>query len=702
MKKIFMVFALMAMLMLPLTSFSMTAMEEGDLSSVTGQAGVSINLDVRVDLVAETLAWGDADGFVADHVSVTSGVGQNNAGWVGLSDLEVSNLRIRADQMMLAGDFVQKKLGNFTAAVTSIVASTGAYMLDNSLDNAALVSTLSLSAGFVYDDYETWESTDITKLVGGTVITMTQAGTYATTGAALQAANVTYGADALALQAEITSENFTPFAPLTIDVATGTYASAPHGVGITFVRIGTGSLQISMDSMVGKVELGPSANFPTYPQNGIPALQYQLGSLYLGELFLRIGGNSYVDIFNARGADTQGVSIYANLTIKDFGIGTLAWGDADGIDWQFTNEAGDTAGTTKLHTTDTELETPATGDVDPIADAAGWVGLKKLNIDRIDVLGQIDIDVATDVSDWTYVQIGFGDGLNLQLSGLTATAALGPGELISAGTPAVPEIPAVLGDDPATTEVVETDFETTPAVPGVAAVEAVYGDKPDLNQELGEIYMSDVDVTVTGALKLGARADGSQGITIDLQQISVDISDNLTVSWGDLDGDGTAYVAAVPAVLGDNPATPEVETDFEITPAVPASGSRAGYVGLVGLNIDGLSLRGKVTIDVATIDEAAVTTAATIEDMMYLGYRENNLSPTIVHIGLGTGNATEATMDSSFNFVGDALGIEITSLMGNVVFDSVPGLNLTPNTMGMLYVGGLKVGINGWVDIAAH
>ena len=122
MKKIFMVIALMAMLALPLTSFSMTAMEEGDLSSVTGQAGVSINLDARVDLAADVVAWGDLDGFEATNVSVTSGAAA--AGWVGLSDLSVQNLRVRADQTLLKAEFYTHT-ANGAALKTAGIFSSG-------------------------------------------------------------------------------------------------------------------------------------------------------------------------------------------------------------------------------------------------------------------------------------------------------------------------------------------------------------------------------------------------------------------------------------------------------------------------------------------------------------------------------------------------------------------------------------------------
>ena len=86
MKKIFMVIALMAMLMLPFTSFSMTALEDGDLSSVTCQACVSINLDATVNLTAD-VGPGRCDGITNRTIPIIR-LG-------GLTGLNVANPRPR-------------------------------------------------------------------------------------------------------------------------------------------------------------------------------------------------------------------------------------------------------------------------------------------------------------------------------------------------------------------------------------------------------------------------------------------------------------------------------------------------------------------------------------------------------------------------------------------------------------------------------
>lgn len=633
MKKIFMVIALMAMLMLPLTSFSMTAMEEGDLSSVTGQAGVSINLDARVDLAADVVAWGDLDGFEATNVSVTSG--PDAAGWIGLSNLNIDNLRIQTDQTLLRANFYKYQNANGQA-----YDAAGIVLYGSVVDFAT--AYLTHIAGTPGDAIAGLNPQDTASILGhaaaitaiGLGVELGAVNTAYTTLQGLQPAVVTdagngdVGAQALLLlAAEKAAGTFTPFSPLTIDVATCDASSGPYDDGVTFVRIGLGSIWISMGSMTADVELGPDTGYVgdgSGAADGVPDLKYQLGSLYLSDMFLRIGGGSYVDIFNDRAVGTQGVTIVTDVIIKNFSIGTLAWGDADGIDWNFTT---DSEGVYGAHTTDAKLETPDA--TDPIADAAGWVGLKDMEIDWINITGRIDIDVATDdasgtetgIADWTFVQIGLTD-LTVNMSGFEATAALG--------------------------------------------ADATAG----LDQELGELYISDLEVVVNGKLNIGARADSTQGVTLNLDNITVDISQGLTISWGDLDGVGGA--------------------------------NGAGYVGLVGLNIADLTLQGTVTIDVATIRTGDTSAATSIEDMMYLGYRENNLSPTIVHIGLGTGNADDDTLDEVNSlFLGNALGISLSSLNGAIAFGTTNTL-VGANTIGNFYVGGIMVGVNGWVDIAAH
>jgi|GEM_PF-1776747 len=589
MKKIFMVIALMAMLMLPFTSFSMTAMEDGDLSSVTGQAGVSINLDATVQLGANVVAWGDADGFGA------TGAITDNAGWVGLTGLNITDLRVRADQTLLGAEWYAKHSGAAKATTFSAKALAlqtagetlvADYVTATSDPAPTLNKALLYAATYGLPSYADFGTAN-TEFNTAKNAVIADIGTVAGAAEYLQVAS------------DKGAGEKTPFAPLTIDVATGTGVAGDHGNGVTFVRIGLGSLQVTMDSMTADAELGPTLA-------GVPDMKYTLGSLYLEGLALRLGGDSYVDIYNDR-ATGQGVSLAVNATIRNLSIDTLAWGDTDGIDWAFTT---DTNGVYGNHSTDATLQTTA------VAADTGWVGLKDLKIAKITAAGDLTIDVATDASDWTYVEIGFGTGMAASISGLTATAALGN--------------------------------------------DATAG----LDQELGSVYVSGATATLTGSLQLGARADGTQGVTIDLGNLNIAISQGLVVSWGDDNKD-----------------------------LIGGAGSKAGYVGLKNLNLTGLDLAGTVTIDVATVDTTVTTlTATTITEMMYAGYVENNLSPSIVHIGLSNVVVTVGGLSADVVFSNNA---PLAGLTAAIPTDKV-------STMGSLYVDNLVVGVNGWVDIAAH
>jgi hypothetical protein len=93
MKKII---AILAILMLvPFTAFGLEALSEDVLDDVTGQAGVSIAADVMMNITMDTLAWGDSDGI--DN----STSGQNVEGWVGLKNLNITDLRIRLNTALV-------------------------------------------------------------------------------------------------------------------------------------------------------------------------------------------------------------------------------------------------------------------------------------------------------------------------------------------------------------------------------------------------------------------------------------------------------------------------------------------------------------------------------------------------------------------------------------------------------------------------
>ena len=78
------VLAFLAIMLLPMSVMAMTPVTDNDLANVTGQAGVSINVDVTMDLDIDVAAWGDSDGFLTG----------SSAGWVGVTSLAVNTLHI--------------------------------------------------------------------------------------------------------------------------------------------------------------------------------------------------------------------------------------------------------------------------------------------------------------------------------------------------------------------------------------------------------------------------------------------------------------------------------------------------------------------------------------------------------------------------------------------------------------------------------
>ena len=73
-------------LLVPFSVFAKSSISDGDLGSITGQSGISIYLDVRIDVHIDAIAWGDADGLNDGH---TTGA------WIGLKNFDATGIRIR-------------------------------------------------------------------------------------------------------------------------------------------------------------------------------------------------------------------------------------------------------------------------------------------------------------------------------------------------------------------------------------------------------------------------------------------------------------------------------------------------------------------------------------------------------------------------------------------------------------------------------
>src|SRR5512133_1714629 len=96
------VLTFLAIMLLPLSVMAMTPVTDSALSDVTGQAGVNINADLRMNIGIGTMSWGDTDGLG----TAFSGLGwatNTGAGYIGVTNFNLTNLRIKARETDQAG-----------------------------------------------------------------------------------------------------------------------------------------------------------------------------------------------------------------------------------------------------------------------------------------------------------------------------------------------------------------------------------------------------------------------------------------------------------------------------------------------------------------------------------------------------------------------------------------------------------------------
>ena len=145
MKKLLTAIALIACLILPLSAMAMSTVADNELSTVTGQAGVSINIDVTATLAIGTVAWGDSDGFT----------GYTNMGFVGMDNMNLTvHMSGRQDGVFSGG---ANYLGNKPITIDVGTNASGAtlvmigiptiHIVVSSLDTNLFVSGGALATG---------------------------------------------------------------------------------------------------------------------------------------------------------------------------------------------------------------------------------------------------------------------------------------------------------------------------------------------------------------------------------------------------------------------------------------------------------------------------------------------------------------------------------------------------------------------------
>jgi hypothetical protein len=241
------------------------------------------------------------------------------------------------------------------------------------------------------------------------------------------------------------------------------------------------------------------------------------------------------DLSNVTGQ--AGVNINADLTMN-IGIGTMAWGDSDGVSWYWATAGVNTTGyvgvtgfnITNLRIKARETDHYGIGYGTVYSGSYGTVYLKP-----------ISIDVATDsgtghgVAGTTFVRFGLGS-LQITLSALSFNVEMGP---------------------------------TT-----------------GLGQVLGDVHLGDIGIFINPSSYVdiyNGRAGGGNGVTLAMH-ITVDQFNMNYVSWSDADGlplGNTGTGGVIWMAAGTN--------------------STAGYIGLESLSIGGpITINGTVAIDVIT------------------------------------------------------------------------------------------------------
>lgn len=343
MKKLITILAVLAMVF-PLSAMAMTPISDMELSDVTGQSGVSINLDMTIDVTADALSWGDADGIV--------GVA-DNAGFVGLTDFVMNDLVIKArsdtpgvglgefsypaDLAFLTIDVGQAAGVNGGATFVRIGLGTLVINVDNMSSNVALGTAKTLGnteelGTFYIDDVALYmgegsyvdiyaaqsgvagdqgvvfafgidiDEITIDNLVWGdedgldaTLASGTMYRWIGTSGTGGGHAGYVGLYDLDIVEMDITGA-------ARIDVftaAAGEGIYGGHGNPVPFVHISfPTNLVITMATLDAFVGLGTDL-LPTadgFDLNDLAANPYTLGSIYAGGMGITIGANSWVDI----------------------------------------------------------------------------------------------------------------------------------------------------------------------------------------------------------------------------------------------------------------------------------------------------------------------------------------------------------------------------------------------------------------------
>ena len=181
--------------MIPFAAHAKSAITDSDMGRVTGQSGVSIDLDVRMDIKADTIAWGNSDGA-------------GTSSWIGMKNFAIDNMTVKLRPEILGQITISGLLdgGKTAAQIKGVYNASHSDPTEQALYGALVDGVATARAG---------------------------------------------GAD--------TSYFINKAKPLTIDVATASADDGKKLTGTTYVSIGLGSLQIAADKIGFEVALGKTS-----------------------------------------------------------------------------------------------------------------------------------------------------------------------------------------------------------------------------------------------------------------------------------------------------------------------------------------------------------------------------------------------------------------------------------------------------------
>ena len=83
-------FMIVVLFLLPVSIHAMTPISDDELSDISGQTGVSIFVDITMNIHIETIAWGDSDGIGEGSLYKSAGSSQRG-GFIGTADVSITS-----------------------------------------------------------------------------------------------------------------------------------------------------------------------------------------------------------------------------------------------------------------------------------------------------------------------------------------------------------------------------------------------------------------------------------------------------------------------------------------------------------------------------------------------------------------------------------------------------------------------------------